>query len=107
MANDVSILALAVESLDSRHIWVLTNWELDNGKEAVYLRKIDDLAGNFVELVFNIIDGPSQKIKRLTKANLENPISQLDPNHKVKVTAYENGVFLKTVDMDTGNAHGN
>ncbi|MEJ2593665.1 MAG: hypothetical protein P8100_00710 [bacterium] len=107
MGTNVSILSLAVESPESKHIWVLTNWQLDAGKIAVIKKRTDDLSGNFVELAFHIIDGTDQNLKILTRADLQNPVSALDPAHKVKVSAYENEQLLMTTEMDTGNAHHN
>ena len=107
MGTNVSIRALAVESPESRHIWVLTDWQLDENKIAVIKKRIDDLNNNFVELEFAIETGSPQNQKILARADLQNPVSMLDPAHKIKVSAYENGQFLMATDMDSGNAHHN
>ena len=107
MGTNASILALSVESPASRHIWVLTNWELADGKVAVVKKRTDDLTGNNVEIVFEVQDGPSQNLKILTRADLQNPVGQLDPTHQVKISVFETGVLMATDSMDTGNAHHN
>lgn len=107
MGNNVEIRALAVESPNSHRIEVLTEWILEAGKVADIINVKDDLANNCVNVEFDIHDGDNPQSKRLTTINIQNPVSSLDPNHKVFVYAHEAGKATISDDMETGNAHGN
>jgi hypothetical protein len=108
--NTVVIKALTRESYTSHKLDVLTDWTLDVGKVTKVRDVKDDLANNRVDVNFLIVDGSSPVLNKLTTIHIQNPISELDPNHKVYVKAYMEST-PETVEaeaqMNTGDAHGN
>ena len=107
MANNVEIIAIVKDVTNQHQIDMLTFWTLDAGKMAHIRNVKDDLANNRVDVEFDIITGTPQVTRKLTRIILQNPYSQLDENHQIRVFAYETGQTTLEDDMDTGNAHGN
>ena len=107
MANNVEIIAIVKDVSNLHQIDMLTLWTFEAGKMAKIRNVNDDLANNRVDVEFDILVGTPQVTRKLTRIILQNPYSELDANHQIRVFAYETGQTTLEDDMDTGNAYGN
>ena len=105
--NSVTIAALKKDDVNLHQIDLFTYWTFDAGKMAKIRNVNDDLANNRVDVEFDILVGTPQVTRKLTRIILQNPYSELDANHQIRVFAYETGQTTLEDDMDTGNAYGN
>jgi hypothetical protein len=106
MGFNVEIVALGKDVSNPHQIDVLTLWVLPPGKMAKIRNVNDDLANNRVDVIFDVIEGDPQVTRKLTRIILQNPYSQLDEDHQIRVFAHEAANAIQD-DMDTGTAHGN